>query len=246
MVLLIIGIIITIFSIVMYFCNYARINIEQLLKHETQITMMSISVIAFFLGITFLISTLNLKNKSVRFVLTLLLGSLIYAVIREKPIRIAFIMMSLMLIVFVLTKVFAKVFCTIITFSLSCILIMIFLKIFLGILPQIHFCVALYSSFTIMLLLYNIFGVRLNKLCLKHLFGYSTEYLKQYDEKELANQINLMYLVIFVIFNLSAFYSNQDVSLTAECIDHALATGLCITNIKWKNLFWEKDINHSK
>ena len=90
-----------------------------------------------------------------------------------------------------------------------------------------------------MLLLYNIIGVKFNRLCLKYALGYNTETINQYDYKDLKNQINLLYLMMFVILNLSFIYSEEtDVSLIANCVNNALITGVCITNVHWKDLFW--------
>ncbi|MBQ7008578.1 MAG: hypothetical protein IJN05_05100 [Ruminococcus sp.] len=236
---LIIGIIITSIAAVIYFFNYTKINIEQLLKFENQIILMFFSVIAFFVGITFLISILNLNNPTIRFILVLILGASIYAVIREEPIRLAFAILLLSFVIFVVTKIFSKVFSTIITFSLSCLFAILFLKLLLVFIPQIQTVTSLYISIASMLLFYNILGVKLNQLCLKYILGYSIEKIKRYDSEELKNQINLLYLVLFVMLNLSLIYSEQnDISLIGNCVNNALVTGVCITNVHWKSLFW--------
>ncbi len=162
---LIVGIIIISIATIIFSFNYTRISVEQILKFESQIILMFISALTCFIGIAVFIASLNLNNPTIRFILVLILGALIYAVVREEPIRVAFVMFLSSFAVFVVTKIFGKVFSTIITFSLSSFLVIIFMKLLLMLIPNLQVVCNLYISIAMMLLLYNILGVKLNQLC---------------------------------------------------------------------------------
>ena len=80
-------------------------------------------------------------------------------------------------------------------------------------------------------------GVRFNKLCLR-LMGYSPEQIDQYNYSVLKNQLNIIYVIAFVILNLTWLYNkNDELALVANIINNALITGISITNVNWKSIF---------
>lgn len=233
----VIGLLITIISIIAYYSSYTKIDVEQLLEYEGEIIILFLCVLALIIGITLLISSLNLHNTITRYLLVFTLGATIYAIIREEPMRVGFAILIFCLIIFIITRTFSKVSSTIITFSVSYSVIIPLLYLFADVLKVSPF-VSLYTSISIMLLLYNILGVKLNRLCLKLMHGTSTANVNKYDYNELKNQINFLYLVLFIVLNLSLMYSEQDqISTLANCINNALITGVCITNVDWQALF---------
>lgn len=233
----VIGLLITILSITMYCLNYTQINVEQFLEFEKEIIFMFISVLSLLVGTALIISVFNLYNTIVRVVLAIVLVLVICAAFIVESIGVGVAILVMSLVIFILTKIFDKFFSTIITFSVSCLAIIPFLCVCTIVLQLPRF-VSLYTSISVMLLLYNIFGVKLNQWCLNLLNGGYMELSKKFNYNELKNQINFLYLVLFVALNLSIMYNEHSfISTLANSINNALITGVCITNVNWKVLF---------
>lgn len=146
----------------------------------------------------------------------------------------------ILILFFVLIKVFGKVVSTFITLGLSGILLEIFLMIMCYVEPNIPVTTFLYVSITLMLLIYNMFGVKINQFCIKNILGESKEKIEQYNYEELRNQINFVYLILFFVLNVFyIFNSESSISTLANCVNNSLITGVCITNVNWKSLLWK-------
>ena len=237
--ILISGILIVIVSAIIYFYNYNLIDISQLSDNMNRISLLLMSVILISFGMCIAISAFNLHNKIVRNFLLPISGALIYAVIREKPLRIAFGLILIIILIFVIIKLFGKVISTFITLSFLSILLFFILLIISYIEPHIPATTALYVSITLMLLIYNIFGVKMNRFFIKNMLGESSEKVEQYDYEEFRNQINLVYLILFFVLNIFyIFNSESSISTLANCVNNSLITGVCITNVNWKSLLW--------
>lgn len=234
------GISIVIVAAKIYFYNYNLIDFSQLSDNINRISVLLLAVILIPFGMCIAISALNLHNDIVRNLLLLILGALIYAVFREKPLRIAFGIILILIFCFIIIKIFGKVISTFLTLGLLSILLVIFLMIMCYVEPNIPVTTVLYVSITLMLLIYNIFGVKLNQFCIKNILGESKEKIEQYDYEELRNQINLVYLILFFVLNVFYIFNNESITSTlANCVNNSLITGVCITNVNWKSLLWK-------
>lgn len=239
-VILIIGVVLTIVSGWAYFINYGVVDINQLPKFEMQVLIMIISVPFFLLGVTLIVSSLNLENPVIKTILLIIILAVIYAIARVRPIKIAFVIFLFTILVFIITKIFNKVFSAIITFIVSHILTAIPTVIFIESNQACDPFLVIYIFIAGTLVLYNIFGVILNKCCL-NLIGTDQKTIDNYNYTELKNQINLIYLVLFITLNVSVlFHSDDTISNLGNCINNALITGVCITNVNWEKVFWEK------
>ncbi len=87
-IILIIGILLTIVPAIVYLCIYQSISVSGISINKIGLLLMT--VIPSPLGMCITISAFNLQNNKVRYTMILLLGALIYAVIREEPLRMAF------------------------------------------------------------------------------------------------------------------------------------------------------------
>lgn len=241
-IILIIGILLTIVPAIVYLCIYQSISVSGISINKIGLLLMT--VIPSPLGMCITISAFNLQNNKVRYTMILLLGALIYAVIREEPLRMAFGLVLFLIFLFVIMKLFGKVISTIITLLASCIILVVFLWVLCIFKPDLPSTITLYIGITVMLLLYNIFGVKMNQFCLKNIWGESKEKIEEYDYGELKNQINLIYLIVFIVLNVMYIFSSEtQISSLANCVNNSLITGVCITNVNWKSLFWKNNKN---
>ncbi len=232
---IIIGVVISVGTSLLYAYNYNKINFFDLSKFETEFVCLCLAVFVFFIGAVLLISAFNFNNRIIPSILLMGLGGLLISIIRDEPIRVAFFILVGSFFVFALTKIFYNVSSTIFTFSVNQLLTVFILGLFAEITPNMNASLAVYLSFTISLVFYIIFGVKMNRLCLKHLFG--SYALEEYDAEKLRNHINFIYLILFIILNIFFMYSNeQEETLLANSINNALITGVCITNVVWRKL----------
>ena len=204
---------------------------------DGEIAILFVLGMLFFLGTILVVVTLNMKNSGAKVILGALLLSFVFLAVLKESMRYAFIVLLLSWIIFFVVNVFGKVFSAFYTFIIFCIPTIILLNCLWKNVPNLNPTITLYVCFAIMLLVYNILGVKLNQLFMRIVLGYSPDKVKQFDYNELKNQINLIYLVAFVALNLSILFSEQsEWSQLANGINNALITGVCITNINFKSL----------
>lgn len=242
LILFAVGLLLVTCAAALLFLNNTRINFEQFVSGgDGEIAILFVLGMLFFLGTIFMIATLNLKNLGAKVYLIALFASYVVLVVLKESMRYAFIVLLLSWIIFFVVNVFGKVFSAFYTFIIFCIPTIILLNCLWKNVPNLNPTITLYVCFAIMLLVYNILGVKLNQLFMRIVLGYSLDKVKQFDYNELKNQINLIYLVAFVLLNLSILFSEQaELSQFANGINNALITGVCITNIDWQSLFSRK------
>lgn len=202
-----------------------------------EIAILFVLGMLFFLGTILVVVTLNMKNPGAKIILGALFLSFVVLAVLKESMRYAFIVLLLSWVIFFVVNVFGKVFSAFYTFIIFCIPTIIILNCLWKNVPNLNPTITLYVCFAIMLLVYNILGVKLNQLFMRIVLGYSPDKVKQFDYNELKNQINLIYLVAFVALNFSILFSEQsEWSQLANGINNALITGVCITNINFKSL----------
>lgn len=152
--------------------------------------------------------------------------------------QIAFLCFLGMLVLFVILKIFSKVASAVITFSLG---VIVPIVLWIGLSHCLDLYLSLYISITLYFLIYCVFGVFVNQKLLKHIFAHK-DADKQYDYKELRNQINLLYAIIFIGLNIYILF-NQDkqpyVDLATTVINGVIS-GVCIATVDWNALLWNK------
>lgn len=202
-----------------------------------EITILFVLGMLFFLGTILVVVTLNMKNPGAKIILGALFLSFVVLAVLKESMRYALFVLLVSLIIFVVVKIFGKVFSAFYTLIIFCLPTLFLLSFLWKNVPNLNPTITLYGCFAIMLLVYNIFGVKINQFFMRIVLGYSPDKVKQFDYNELKNQINLIYLVAFVALNLSILFSEQsEWSQFANGINNALITGVCITNINWESL----------
>lgn len=235
-----VGVLITILAVVFLFLFNPKIDFEQLSSGREITGLFGIAML-FSLGVIFMIATLNLKNLGAKVCLIALFVSFVVLAVLKESVRYAIIVLLVSWGVFILVNFFGKTFSSFYLFLIFCIPTLFLLSFLWGNVPNLNPTITLYVCFAIMLLVYNILGVKLNQLFMRKVLGYSLDKVEQFNYNELKNQINLIYLVAFVLLNLSILFSEQaELSQFANGINNALITGVCITNIDWQSLFSRK------
>lgn len=234
-----VGLVIMASSVIAYNILYARIEPDSVLE---KMSFLLIPMGFFIIGFALFFSSLNLDNKVVLLILVFSLWISLTSVFMDERIMMAAIILGVSITIFILSRVFWKEICTMITFgiiiSLGC---MVLLGATICFISKLNATLSLhticYSVITICIIIYLLIGVRFNKLCLR-LMGYSPEQIDQYNYSVLKNQLNIIYVIAFVILNLTWLYNkNDELALVANIINNALITGISITNVNWKSIF---------
>lgn len=240
--IIILGLAATFISIKLYLDVYVNFDLIHILENIDRLFLMSVYAIFSSVGIVMIISCLNCNNCFVKIVLIIFSLIALFALFTVRFARIAFILIIFSLVSFFIMKSLSKIFVTFISLSILSTVSLLVFYMFIKTFTQIMFLPGLYICFSTMLLLYNIFGVKINQWLLFHIFGCCPNEIQQYDYNQLKNQINLIYLILFVAFNVSAllYSNNTEVLLIINCINNALLTGVGITNVNWKSMLMKK------
>ena len=233
-----VGLLLIVCAVVLIFLINPKINFEQFVSSGGgEVVFLFGMAMLFFLGTIFMVATLNVKNPGAKIILGALFLSFVVLTILKESMRYALFVLLVSLIIFVVVKIFGKVFSAFYTLIIFCLPTLFLLSFLWKNVPNLNLTITLYVCFAIMLLAYNICGVKINQLFMRTVLGYNPDEVKQFDYNELKNQINLIYLVAFVSLNLSILFSEQaEWSQLANGINNALITGVCITNINWESL----------
>lgn len=237
------GLLFIVCAVAVLFLNNPKINFEQFVSGGSgDVVLLFGMSMLFFLGTISMVVTLNMKKPGAKIILGALLLSFAVLAILKESMRYAFIVLLLSWLIFVVVKMFGKVFSAFYTFIIFCIPTIFLLSFLWENVPNLNLTITLYGCFAIMLLVYNIIGVKINRLFMRTVLGYSPDKVEQFDYNELKNQINLLYFVVFVALNMTILFSEQpELSQFANGINNALITGVCITNINFKSLVSLKD-----
>lgn len=242
---LLVGLGLVVLSIFWYISQYSSIDFNDNMEVEIifiQILWLTMPVLLFVVGIAFIYSSLNTDKKVVNAILIILVWISLYLIFMDERVTVAALLLFASIVIFIITKIFGKVFSTIITLGLSSAFVLIpLLLISRSLIKYVSVYVLVYLCISLCLLFYTINGVKINQCCLK-IMGYSSHLVTQYDYSQLKNQMNLIYLVIFILLNCACIFSSvNEISSVANCVNNALITGVCITNVEWKSISWKKE-----
>lgn len=133
----------------------------------------------FFLGTILVVVTLNMKNSIAKVVLGALLLSFVILAVLKESMRYAFIVLLVSWVIFVAVNVFGKVFSAFYTFIIFCIPTIILLSFLLENYPNLNQSITLFSCFAVMLVIYNISGVKINCFFMSKVLGYGPDKIEQ-------------------------------------------------------------------
>lgn len=190
-----------------------------------------LSSFVLLLGMILMVSSFDLKIDEGKYSLGFLIGAFFTACILSTVIRNGVLIILSTFVLFIFLKIYKRVFSTLVTFitgSYVTLFVVLVLNHF-----KLSLEVNLYCSLSIYFLVYNIFGIKINQVFLRAIFGDTKISSKEYDTNQLKNDINFMYLVFFVLYNVIFRPKFPDVS---DIINNAFLTGVCITNLNWKKL----------
>ncbi len=192
----------------------------------------NLSTLTYFivLGIVLIIVNFNLNNPKVKVISVLSAGIIIGMAVYNEPLRMGLILLLVGISLFLIMKRFVNIFSTIITFSLSSIVFLIIASILIMYINDKYINVLMYIIITVFLIAYRFAGVKMNHFFIKNLIGTNDD-AKRYDHKQLENQISLLYLIIFIIFNISNYFIDN--AIIANVINNSFVTILAIYQIKW-------------
>lgn len=235
------GLVIAVLSVVSYDVLFSRIDFDIMCD---DVLLLLIPIAFFVVGIAVLYSSLRSDSKAVKVILVILLWIGLSTAFMDERIMVAVIILGISITFFILSKVFGKILSTMITLGICIGLGTIpFYFLLVYVIKKLGLVVSEYALCNGALILCIVFylwkGVKFNKLCLK-ILGYGNDQISQYNYSELRNQVNIMYLIAFVAQNLNWQFNNVGgLSDTANVINNALITGVCITNVKWESIFWK-------
>lgn len=185
------------------------------------------------LGIILILSNFNTKNKFIRSVLLILTGVLIGGMLFNNGIRYATFMFILAIIIVLVVVFFANAFITTFSLSLYSIVWMIIAGFLLFRYPNYQYAI-IYSCITLGLITYLLFACKLNKYILKKFLGEAIS--NDYDSETLKENLTVIYIVIFIILNISAALYNDKFYIYA-LINNSFLTVITILQVRWEKIF---------
>lgn len=230
------GILLVVTSVLIYLWIYSKIDEKGLLFALELIVPISMYVISIVLVLV----SLNKENKIIQLIYIFALWISLNSIFIEERVMMAAIIILVSILLFLVIKLLGKLFSTIFTFCTSCFLFVPITQFICTLLDAVNIRVSIYVIIYLGILCYIViflrFGVRINRFWLK-LMGFDQKQIDEYNNRQLKNQFNLLYLVAFLIINL--FFMNNSSNIT-DCVNNALLTGVCITNVNWGAILWKK------
>ena len=213
---------------------------------------MSIEAIAYMIvGIEavtfgFFLWLINFEDGWIIKIVIAVIGFIIAGVLFNEQFRLGAGLFAGIMALYVFIMRFKNVFSTIVTISVT---MSIFLLLTLWI---VKLCIGkngvllLYSMFSLFVVFYRLLGVRINRFFISEILG-AKEESKTYDAEQLKNQILFMYIIIFVILNVSIYLGKIDDKIW-NLINNSFLTGLAIIQIDWNKIvfYFSQSTNEKK
>ncbi|MPW27209.1 hypothetical protein GC105_15680 [Alkalibaculum sp. M08DMB] len=225
----VIGLILIIISSISFFIKY---------NHDPDfVTYAILAACSVFiaLGLELIILIFNFKNTCVKSILLILLGGFIVANFYNEHIRTGSILLIISILIFIIIAFTKNIFSTFITFALLSFPFFISSLVLLGLFSS-HENAIIYLMLVIFFLFYRLVGVNVNKFFIGRCMGFKQE-ARMYDLVQLKEQINFIYIIVFILMNISNWFFNNN-EMVATVLNNVFITGIAITNIKWRCIFW--------
>lgn len=191
-------------------------------------------VVFIALGIESIILTFNLHNKIISSVLFVLLGILLDQILTNNLFRVGSIILIITVIVFMITIIIKNIFSTVITFSMLSLPFMLIITIILNRL-KINDYIVIYTGLVLFLLFYKLVGVKVNQVFIGKFMGFASD-ANKYDELQLKSQLNLIYVIVFVVLNINNVFIG-DKAIVGNLLNNSFLTCLAVIQIDWKKVF---------
>lgn len=232
----IIGVII--FALSYYFADkIISINKEDLLQY---IILIIFCASGLFLGSIMIVANLNFQNNWIRSSLLIIFGVLVGICFFDVLTRTVILTLISELIVLFILFLFFRIYSTITTLVIS-FYIYFFVLIVIQKLSQINFTINpsifLYTILTLFLIFYQIVGVRLNKFFIAKVMN-KRKIAEEYTYNILKSHINLIYILIFIVINVSGLiYEQSDDNFNfSNVLNNCFLTSIALNQIDWKKL----------
>lgn len=218
-------------------------SVEQISINE--IWMLFVFVTIIVLGFILVLVSLNLKSIVSKVILLILLALFITLIVLfTNEVLYGLLILTMSFVIFIIVKTFYNFVATIINavlfMELSFLLMLILGSIFNSD-DKVKFIV--YVSVTLSALLFVICGSKMKWLINRFIFGEKID-KSEITYEDTKNQLNLVYLIFFILINLLVISDQSDgfpiVKGISEMANNALITGVCLTNINWKQFLPRK------
>lgn len=177
---------------------------------------------------------INFENGWRRIISLVIVGFLIAGIIFNEQFRFGIILFVGTMIAYILTMRFKNLFSTITTISFCATFFLILTTVVLKLANGINARLLLYFMFSLFIVFYRVLGKRINQWFIARMLGFENE-SETYDDKQLKNQILLVYMIIFVFLNVSLYQEKID-GETWNLINNSFLTGLAIIQIDWNKI----------
>ena len=208
-------------------------NMSLIFSDLNQLTNFAFSPELGALGIVFIAITFNYKNTKVKNIALLCGGFTIAAIVFVYALRVAFLFLLLDLIIFAVFILLTDSLVTVITLSLYSLPWALLISVLLNRFPN-YFYAVIYSSVTVCLITYMLFGTKLNKSILKSIFGANKA--NEYNSKILKHNLTIIYIAIFILLNVSGDLYNDKFSIY-NLLNNSFLTAITILSVDWKEAF---------
>jgi hypothetical protein len=202
-------------------------SINQTFTNTGNLMKLLISPELGILGMIFIIVNFNTEDNKVKIGLGVVVGIAIGGLIFNNPFRIATLILLVDIIIFMVITFFALY--SIFWFALAAVLLVK--------MPTYSYAI-IYSCITLCLVTYLLFAGWVNGKLLKNMWG--EDKAKNYDYDTLKDNLTLIYIIIFILLNVSAALYNDKLGYY-NLINNSFLTIITILQINWKKLFHIKD-----
>jgi hypothetical protein len=232
-----IGIAIFVLSYYYSSTTISNFKIENLYNSLEQIIVVVFGSTGLILGLILILAHFNFKNIAVIICMFLFIGLWIGVSIYNDFTRNIIMTFLVELTVFGVVVIIFKFFSTITTLIVSSYiyLFILFLIVkFFGLNFQINLSIFLYTLVTAFLIIFQLTGVKLNKFFIRKIMN-QKKISEEYNYDLLKSHINIIYLLVFVIINVSGLIYEQSTTFNfSNIINNCFLTILAFNQIDWK------------
>lgn len=215
----------------------SNFNIEHSYNSLEQIIVVVFGSTGLILGLIMIIAHFNFKNTAVILCMVLFLGVLIGVSIYSDFTRNIIITFFVELIVFGIVVIIFKFYSTITTLIVTSYIYLFILLLvvkFFGLNFQVNPSIFLYTLVTAFLIVFQLTGVKLNKFFIKRIMN-QKQISEEYNYDLLKSHINIIYLLVFVIVNVTGLIYEQSATFNfSNIINNCFLTILAFNQIDWK------------
>lgn len=228
---IIISIVLVVIGSIIYSSLY-RLNAESFSFINIAYMVVCIEIIMF--GVV--LCLINFEDGWIRKIVLVMAGFIIGAIIFNEQFRVGMILFVVTMLAYLITMRFINVFSTLVTISVCATLDLVITAIVLNLINGIDGMLLIYCMFSLFVVFYRVFGKRINQWFIAKMMGFEEE-SKTYNDKQLKNQILLIYMIIFVVLNVLLYQGKTNEEIW-NLINNSFLTGLAIIQIDWNSIIF--------